>query len=316
MLVTNGSLEAGHDAVRPAGRAGRTVDRRGALLRPHAARAASERGAELLAVPLEADGIDVGALEASSPPASQPELRRTSSPTSTTRPAARSRSAKRERLLELAAEHDFMIFEDDPYARAALRGRRTCRRCCRSTPPSSVVYASSFSKTIAPGVRVGYLIGPAGPDRGAHHARGQHLHLAEHAAQAIVGEFCRSGAIDESIETVKRALRERRDALRRRRSRAHIGDEARVRACPRAATSCGSSCPRTSTPTQLLAAAARARRDVRGGRRLHARGRHNALRLAYSAVTPEQATRARGGWRGAREPQTPARCGADSSWRR
>ena len=32
-------------------------------------------------------------------------------------------------------------------------------------------------------------------------------------AQAIVGEFCRSGAINDSIEHVKRALRERRDAL-------------------------------------------------------------------------------------------------------
>ena len=39
-------------------------------------------------------------------------------------------------------------------------------------------------------------------------------------SQAIVNEFCRSGAIDGSIETVKTALRERRDATLRRRSSA------------------------------------------------------------------------------------------------
>ena len=76
-----------------------------------------------------------------------------------------------------------------------------------------VVHASSFSKTVSPGVRVGYLAGPEDEIKSlAKHANEQYI-SPNMLAEAIVGEFCRSGAIDRSIATVKRALRERRDAV-------------------------------------------------------------------------------------------------------
>jgi DNA-binding transcriptional MocR family regulator len=73
----------------------------------------------------------------------------------------------------------------------------------------SVVYASSFSKTVCPGVRVGYLVGP-----GAMIATIQKLatntYIAPNMlAQSVVHQFCASGALDRSIETVKAALAER-----------------------------------------------------------------------------------------------------------
>ncbi len=67
--------------------------------------------------------------------------------------------AKREALLELAAEHDFMVFEDDPYVELRFRGETLPTML--SMDPERVVYASSFSKTVCPGIRVGYLVGPA-----------------------------------------------------------------------------------------------------------------------------------------------------------
>ena len=56
------------------------------------------------------------------------------------------------------------------------------------------------------------------------------------AAQAIVAEFCRSGALEASVATVKAALRERRDALAEHLAE-RVPDAAFVP--PRAATSCG-----------------------------------------------------------------------------
>ena len=108
-----------------------------------------------------------------------------------------------------------------------------------SMDPERVVYASSFSKTVCPGIRVGYLVGPAGADRPDRQARHEHLHLARTwSRRAIVNQFCRSGALDRSIETVREALRERAQTL----CEALDGAASRraLRRRPRAATSCGS----------------------------------------------------------------------------
>src|SRR5207249_154102 len=72
-----------------------------------------------------------------------------------------------------------------------------------------VVYASSFSKTVCPGIRVGYLVGPAELITRIQ-KRATNTYISPNmVAQAIVYEFCASGAIRRSIETVKDALRER-----------------------------------------------------------------------------------------------------------
>ncbi len=75
-----------------------------------------------------------------------------------------------------------------------------------------VVYASSFSKTVCPGIRVGYLVGPEDLIASIRRlATGTYISPSM-VSQAIVAEFCESGAIDRSIAAVKQALRERRDA--------------------------------------------------------------------------------------------------------
>ena len=78
-------------------------------------------GAERVPVPLEEDGIDVEALEAAlaeGPVKLVHLIPNFHNPAGCTLSAA-----KRERLVELAAEHGFWIFEDDPYRRASVRGR-------------------------------------------------------------------------------------------------------------------------------------------------------------------------------------------------
>ena len=118
---------------------------------------------------------------------------------------------KRRRLLELAADHGFMVFEDDPYVELRFSGETLPTML--SMDPERVVYASSFSKTVCPGIRVGYLVGP--PDLIAAISQlATNTYISPNmVAQSIVYEFCASGAIERSIETVKVALSERAQAL-------------------------------------------------------------------------------------------------------
>jgi DNA-binding transcriptional MocR family regulator len=76
-----------------------------------------------------------------------------------------------------------------------------------------IIYASSFSKTVSPGVRVGYLVGPR-EEIAALAKRANESYISPNMlAEAIVYELCRSGGLAQNIDTVRRALRERRDAL-------------------------------------------------------------------------------------------------------
>ena len=76
-----------------------------------------------------------------------------------------------------------------------------------------VIHASSFSKTVSPGVRVGYLAGPA-EEIAKISKRGSENYISPNMlAESIVLEMCRSGILGENVEFVNKALRERRDAL-------------------------------------------------------------------------------------------------------
>jgi DNA-binding transcriptional MocR family regulator len=76
-----------------------------------------------------------------------------------------------------------------------------------------VIHASSFSKTVSPGVRVGYLAGPAAEIAKLSKRANETYISPNMLAESVVLELCRSGALDRNIEFVKDALRERRDTL-------------------------------------------------------------------------------------------------------
>ena len=71
-----------------------------------------------------------------------------------------------------------MIFEDDPYVDLRFSGEKLPTML--SMDPERVVYASSFSKTVCPGIRVGYLVGPTDLIAADRETGDEHLHLAEH----------------------------------------------------------------------------------------------------------------------------------------
>lgn len=209
VMVTNGSLEAGamlfSHLLGPGDRVvveQPTYDRTLLLLQ--------QLGVELVPVPLEADGLDVGALEAAL--AAGPIKLAHVIPNAHNPAGCTLSAAKRERLVQLAAEHGFWIFEDDPYRELPFEGEPPATMLSLDRA-GRVVHASSFSKTVSPGVRVGYLAGPA-EEIAKLAKRANDTYISPNMlAGAVVLELCRSGALDRNIEAVKRELKARRDAL-------------------------------------------------------------------------------------------------------
>jgi 2-aminoadipate transaminase len=168
-------------------------------------------GAELVGVPLEADGDHVDAFEAAlgaGPVKFAHVIPNFHNPAGCTLSAA-----KRERLVELAAKHGFWLFEDDPYRLVKFGDSELPPTMLSLDGAGRVIHASSFSKTVSPGVRVGYLAGPAEQIKTLAKRGSEHYISPNMLAESMVLELCRSGALERNIGFVNGALAERRDAL-------------------------------------------------------------------------------------------------------
>ncbi|WP_026923250.1 PLP-dependent aminotransferase family protein [Glycomyces arizonensis] len=210
VLVTNGSMQADAFLFDDLVEAGAPV----IVERPTYDRTLlglRQRRGELHPVTVQADGLDVDELEAILKGGVRPSLAHIIP--NFQNPAGVTLSGdKRRRLLQLAAEYDFTIFEDDPYLDIRFRGEQFPTMLSEDTQ-GRVVYASSFSKTVCPGLRTGYLVGPADLiGRIAKAATNTYI-APNMFAQATIHQFAQAGALDRSIATVKAALEERVDQL-------------------------------------------------------------------------------------------------------
>jgi 2-aminoadipate transaminase len=209
VMVTNGSMEAAALLFRHLVSEGDrvvveqpTYDRTLLLLQ--------QAGAELVGAPLEEDGVDPAAVEAAT---AQGEVRLAHLIPNFHNPAGCTLSLeKRSALVQLAADRDFLLFEDDPYRLICFEKARG-KTMLEMDTADRVVHASSFSKSVSPGVRVGYLVGPA-EQIATLAKRANETYISPNMlAESIVFELCRSGGLDENLKLVNAALRERRDAL-------------------------------------------------------------------------------------------------------
>jgi 2-aminoadipate transaminase len=168
-------------------------------------------GAEIVAVPRDDEGLDVDALERAIDRGATPAFLYTiptfQNPSGRTLPTDR-----RRRLVELARERDLLVLEDDPYGLVRFEGE---------PPPTlyeleggeRIAYSSSFSKTIAPGVRVGYLILPESLAKAIEELAVSTYISPGFLSQATVWEFVRRGNFEPNLERVSGLLRARRDAM-------------------------------------------------------------------------------------------------------
>jgi 2-aminoadipate transaminase len=168
------------------------------------------RGADVHLVTLQEDGIDVDEVEALLRSGVRPVLAHVIP--NFQNPAGYTLSLeKRRRLLELAREFGFVLFEDDPYVDIRFSGEPLPRmlELDGGADSTTVVYACSFSKTVCPGIRVGYLVGPpALIDR--IRVRATNTYIAPNmVAQGTVHQFVTGPRFAGALETVKSALAER-----------------------------------------------------------------------------------------------------------
>jgi 2-aminoadipate transaminase len=170
----------------------------------------SRAGVELVPVPLEADGVDISAFEAAL--ADGPVKLAHVIPNFHNPAGCTLSEAKRGRLVELAAEHGFWLFEDDPYRLISFEPHELPTMLSLDGA-DRVIHASSFSKTVSPGVRIGYLAGPEEAITPLAQRANQHYISPNMLAESIVLEMCRSGILSDNVKVVNAALRDRRDAL-------------------------------------------------------------------------------------------------------
>lgn len=118
---------------------------------------------------------------------------------------------RRQEILAIAARHDILVIEDNPYG--LLYFGDPPPHALRSVSDDGVVYLGTFSKTLAPGLRVGWVLAPA--------VIRDKLILANEAAvlspssftQLTISEYLDAADWQSQIATFRDVYRERRDAM-------------------------------------------------------------------------------------------------------
>lgn len=170
-------------------------------------------GAEFLPVPADAEGMDVSELEpllAQSPKMAY-VIPNFHNPTGATLALER-----RERLIDSLRGRNVALFEDDPYAALRYSGEAPASLMQLDSHPDDgghVIQAGTFSKTLMPGLRVGWSIGPRVViERMGRAKQATDLHTSTFN-QHIALELVNTGYLEEYIPRLRAAYRERRDLM-------------------------------------------------------------------------------------------------------
>jgi 2-aminoadipate transaminase len=176
-------------------------------------------GAEFISVPTDEHGMVIDALEDAlrTGPKFIYVLPNFQNPTGVTLTLER-----RKKLIEIADNYGVPIIEDDPYGQLRYEGEHIApvvvlddqyRNQSDLCYHGNVIYTSTFSKILAPGIRLAWVTAPEEVIRKLVLAKqGVDLHTAT-LTQMIAYEIGRSGFLDNHIKTIRDVYRERRDLM-------------------------------------------------------------------------------------------------------
>jgi 2-aminoadipate transaminase len=208
VFITNGSLQGFVFLAQRLAPGKRVLVERPTYDRP--LKILKELGAEVVALDCDEEGLDPDALER--------ELRNGPAPAflylipTFQNPSGRTLGEeRRRRIVELAREHDLLVLEDDPYGLVRFEGEPLPSLFDLSG--GEVTYSSSFSKTIAPGLRVGWFVFPAELARQIEASATATYITPVLLGQATVHEFVSRGLFEPNLERVRGLIGMRRDAM-------------------------------------------------------------------------------------------------------
>lgn len=209
ILVTNGSLQGLNLLLERYAHDRRVLVEAPTYDRP--LKIAERIGTPVGTIPQDEDGLDVEALEANlsgdPAPAFLYALPTFQNPSGRTLPLER-----RRRLVELTEQYDIVVLEDDPYGRVRFEGE-ALPTLYELGGGERILYSSSFSKIVAPGVRVGYFVLPRELAAQLESVAVNVYLTPALVSQATVFEFVRRGSLESNIARVCELLKLRRDAM-------------------------------------------------------------------------------------------------------
>ena len=239
-------------------------------------------GAKVVGVPLEADGPNMAALEKLLSEHTPklfyviPDFQNPSGATCS--------AVKRKQIVELAEKHDLLLLEDAPYR--MLRYRGTQEPTLYSLAPHRTLHMSSFTKLIAPGVRVGFMLGdPATLAKIGKVAEDTYISPG-YFAHGVTYEWCRRGLLPPQIEKLKQLYAPRLDACLAALDK-YIPDAVATR--PDGGFFLSLTLPQGTLTTDLRAAAAKRNLNLADVMAFFPQGGgERFLRLPFCALTPAQ----------------------------
>jgi 2-aminoadipate transaminase len=202
-------------------------------------------------------------------------------------PTGRSMSLeRRERLVQIASQYGVPIVEDDPYGELRFEGEHLPTLKALDTT-GCVIYLGTFSKILAPGLRLGWVVAAPEALEGLLHAKQPsdlHTGMAQQMATYVV---CKDGFVDQQVERIKTFYKERRDVMLRALEEHFPGDARFTR--PAGGLFVWAELPRSLDTRELLIEAVREKVAFVPGQGFHPdHSGTNTMRLNFSNVPPDQ----------------------------